>query len=172
MATKALNINQHIPLHDLYPDNCCLCKAEQKIKELECILSSWYTVFGTMQLTHAQDRLEQAEREVKQLTNQLETKQFLSKEICDICHTSSYTPVPKSYKGSLKVKGKNYNVICQMCEADERMIETYKIFKWLLGLSDEGFPQRNKNEGLYFWRKELRKKLEKAAIKIKENNDN
>jgi len=35
MSTKQLNINQHIPLHELYPNNCCLCRAEAKIKELE-----------------------------------------------------------------------------------------------------------------------------------------
>lgn len=35
MSTKALNINQHIMLHQLYPDNCCLCKAEERIKVLE-----------------------------------------------------------------------------------------------------------------------------------------
>ena len=36
MSYKALNINQHDPLHELYTSyDCCLCKAEQKIKELE-----------------------------------------------------------------------------------------------------------------------------------------
>lgn len=35
MPTKALNINQHDVLHQHYPNDCCLCKAESKIKELE-----------------------------------------------------------------------------------------------------------------------------------------
>ena len=33
--TKQLNIDQHQPLHVLYPNDCCLCKAEDRIKELE-----------------------------------------------------------------------------------------------------------------------------------------
>ena len=132
MATKALNINQHIPLHNLYPDNCCLCKAEEKIKELECVLSAWYTIFGTTQLTHAEDRLNSAEKELNKLKKDLETNYisrefhtqhlkenkeyyekeikklkeqlFLSKQTCDVCWTSSFVSVPKNYQNSLKVK--------------------------------------------------------------------
>jgi hypothetical protein len=35
--------------------------------------------------------------------------------------------------------------------------ETIEIFKWLLGYSD--FPERKEGEGAYWWRKELRVKL-------------
>uniref|UniRef100_A0A6M3LD01 Uncharacterized protein n=1 Tax=viral metagenome TaxID=1070528 RepID=A0A6M3LD01_9ZZZZ len=35
MATKALNVNQHHILHELYPDDCCLCKAENEIDQLK-----------------------------------------------------------------------------------------------------------------------------------------
>lgn len=35
MATKIPGINQHIVLHELYPNDCCLCKAEVRIAELE-----------------------------------------------------------------------------------------------------------------------------------------
>ena len=36
MATKTLLPNQHVPLHFVYGhDNCCLCNAENRIKELE-----------------------------------------------------------------------------------------------------------------------------------------
>ena len=36
MATKLLNTDQHPALHNLYGANdCCLCKAEARIKELE-----------------------------------------------------------------------------------------------------------------------------------------
>jgi hypothetical protein len=34
MATKALNADQHLPLHERWPDNCCLCAAESRIQEL------------------------------------------------------------------------------------------------------------------------------------------
>ena len=34
MAVKT-GFDQHDLLHKYYPDNCCLCKAEQRIKELE-----------------------------------------------------------------------------------------------------------------------------------------
>ena len=67
MSTKALNINQHIPLHNLYPNDCCLCKAEARIQELEYKLDAWFTVFETTQLTHAQCRLETAENLVAKL---------------------------------------------------------------------------------------------------------
>ena len=35
MATKALNVNQHHILHELYPDDCCLCKSENKVEQLK-----------------------------------------------------------------------------------------------------------------------------------------
>jgi hypothetical protein len=35
MAAKALNPNQHIPLHNIWPNNCCLCDKEKRIAELE-----------------------------------------------------------------------------------------------------------------------------------------
>ena len=35
MATKALTADQHQPLHQRWPDNCCLCAAETRIKDLE-----------------------------------------------------------------------------------------------------------------------------------------
>lgn len=36
MTPTKIPINQHIPLHDIYGGNdCCLCRAEEKIKELE-----------------------------------------------------------------------------------------------------------------------------------------
>jgi len=34
MSVK-IGSDQHDMLHKAYPDNCCLCKAEQRIKELE-----------------------------------------------------------------------------------------------------------------------------------------
>ncbi len=41
MATKALNQHQHNMLHDYYPNNCCLCMAEERIRalkeELQCL---------------------------------------------------------------------------------------------------------------------------------------
>ena len=39
-----------------------------------------------------------------------------------------------------------------------------EIFRWLLGYSD--FPIKKEGEGNYYWRSELRKKLDKAEIKI------
>lgn len=39
MSTKQLLPNQHQPLHYIYGQNdCCLCRAEQRIKELEAAL--------------------------------------------------------------------------------------------------------------------------------------
>jgi len=36
MAVKSLLPNQHTPLHFLYGEcDCCLCKAEERIKKLE-----------------------------------------------------------------------------------------------------------------------------------------
>ena len=36
-----------------------------KVKELETVLEAWYSVFGTTQLTHAQARLEEAEKKTQ-----------------------------------------------------------------------------------------------------------
>jgi hypothetical protein len=41
MATKYRNINQHDILHQHYPDDCCLCKAEARIRELEVEVEKW-----------------------------------------------------------------------------------------------------------------------------------
>ncbi len=39
MGTKALNANQHIPLHGIYGEHdCCLCKADARIAALEAEL--------------------------------------------------------------------------------------------------------------------------------------
>lgn len=35
MATKQPTIDQHEILHVHYPNDCCLCRAEGKVKELE-----------------------------------------------------------------------------------------------------------------------------------------
>jgi len=42
----------------------------------------------------------------------------------------------------------------------DRDKEYDKIFKWLLGEGDSDFRQGEPNEGKYYWRKELRKKLD------------
>jgi hypothetical protein len=44
-----------------------------------------------------------------------------SRSLCEVCWTSSWAPVPKDYPNSQKVKDKDEWVICQMCEADERI---------------------------------------------------
>lgn len=129
MATKALNINQHIPLHNLYPDNCCLCKAEEKIKELECVLSLEKSYISReFHTQHFKENKEYYEKKIKKLKEQL----FLSKQTCDVCWTSSFVPVPKNYQNSLQVKGKKYNVMCQMCEANET------IHKLIKAISPDG----------------------------------
>jgi len=43
--------------------------------------------------------------------------------------------------------------------------QVIKIFKWLLGY--KSFPKRKDGDGLYWWRKELRNKLNKIGVIIK-----
>lgn len=35
MSAKQSFDNQHVPLHQLWPGNCCLCNCEERIKKLE-----------------------------------------------------------------------------------------------------------------------------------------
>ena len=51
------------------------------------------------------------------------------KDFCDVCWTSSWAPCPKDYPNAQQVKGKDEYVICQMCEADRRIMELTKIPK-------------------------------------------
>ena len=41
--------------------------------------------------------------------------------LCDICWTASFAPVPKGTVNSLEVKNADYNIICQMCRANEEI---------------------------------------------------
>ena len=38
MATKQAPLNQHIILHQHYPDNCCLCREEDRVSKLKSAL--------------------------------------------------------------------------------------------------------------------------------------
>ena len=50
----------------------------ERIAELEAKLEAWFTVFGTTQLTHAQDRLEVAEREL--IKNSVRMSELVEKD--------------------------------------------------------------------------------------------
>ncbi len=51
-----------------------------KESEAEIMLGAWHRIFGTTQLTHAQARLEAAEREVERLKHKLEAAPQVSAE--------------------------------------------------------------------------------------------
>ncbi len=63
---------------------------EQRIKELECILGAWHNIFGTTQLTHADDRLRVAEEKASKISSVERISQCphclcMTKNICGKC---------------------------------------------------------------------------------------
>jgi hypothetical protein len=46
-----------------------------------------------------------------------------------------------------------------------KLLPVLEVFRWLLGYTD--FPERQKGDGLYWWRKELRQKLKALNIDVK-----
>jgi hypothetical protein len=71
MATKIPDANQHLPLHDIYGDDCCLCKAEARAEALESELAKAKQEIAALvsdddDVAFLEWKQERAEREKKQ----------------------------------------------------------------------------------------------------------
>jgi len=65
-------INRNGPLASMVPNIHGDWVPFMEAKALETQLEAWHKTFGTTQLTHAQARLEEAEKQVKILTRKIE----------------------------------------------------------------------------------------------------
>ncbi|MBM3211103.1 hypothetical protein FJZ33_02720 [Candidatus Poribacteria bacterium] len=80
-----------------------------------------------------------------------QAERVIRKEICNVCWTSSFAPVPKGTPNSLEVKDKDYNIICLMCKADEE-IRKLKMVEQAEKLTVEEIEEIIKN---YFGYKDI-----------------
>lgn len=56
-ATKYPFPNQHVILHQMYPNDCCLCKAEARIAELETKLKDFEERFEALKALEPKENL-------------------------------------------------------------------------------------------------------------------
>ena len=98
MATK-IGINQHDILHKHFPDDCCLCKAENTIilQGTEKLLLEQKCDKIKEQLTKAETRLRESQLEIRQLNT---TLKFSNITLHKIDNTDNY----QDSKGNVYIK--------------------------------------------------------------------
>jgi phage shock protein A len=88
---------------DGWKQNCK--ELEERVKELECVIDAWHTIFGTTQLTHAQARLEVAESKVAKLESTIAEMCKPLEEVKRDMESITYGDNPKHNDWNCAVEG-------------------------------------------------------------------